>query len=177
LSAFLLIGTIVLGLGAGGLTMLVFRLFGRRAPRWLLPTVAGVVMLGFHILMEQTWFDRIAAQLSGRIEVVETIERRVWWQPWTFVSPQTVRFMAVDTASVEEVGPNVVQVDLWLVDRFQGSNQVSQVYDCDEPRRVDLIGESGFDADSADWRPVAPDDPIRRTACRAADIAPDPAGG
>lgn len=170
MSAFLLIGTIVLGLGAGGLTMLAFRLFGRRAPRWLVPMVAGVVMLGFHITMEQTWFERIRLQLSDRIEVVETIERRVWWQPWTLVSPQTVRFMAIDTASVEAVGDQRVRVELWLVDRFQGSSRVTQVYDCAAPRRVDLVGDETFEPDDADWLRIDPRDPVRRAACRAAGI-------
>ncbi len=180
MSFFLLFGTIVLGLGTAGVVMLGFRATGRPAPRWAPPLAAGLAMMSFYIWMEYAWFQRIANQLSGRVVVVETYSRSVWWQPWSLLRPQVVRFSAIDRESVEPVGEDLARVELWLVDRFTGSAHVGQVYDCDEPRRLDVaeetrFGEQGRPVDG-DWRRIAPDDPHRLTACRLADRAVDLAG-
>ncbi len=176
MSAFLLIGTIVLGFAMAGMVMLGYRLVGRKAPRWLPPAVGGATMLAFHILMEQTWFERVSGQLSDRVEVIETFRRQAWWQPWTLVQPQVVRFIAVDGASVESVAGDRARADVWFVDRFQGSAKVEQLYDCTEPRRADLFAEAGIDAEGAPvgapWVEVAADDPIRQAVCERAGREP-----
>ncbi len=168
MSAFLLIGTIVSGLGSAGVVMLLFRLFGRRAPRWLLPTVAGIVMLTMHIALEQSWFRRLEAQLTDRVVVVETFEQARWWQPWTLIQPQIVRFSAIDRESVEPMDANLVRAELWLVDRRQGSMRVMQLYDCETPRRVDWVDAQEATAlpPAEAWTSVPADDAIRRVACR-----------
>lgn len=149
--------------------MLAFRLVGRRAPRWLLPTVAGLTMLAMHVSLERSWFPRIAAQLSGRIEIVETFERRMWWQPWTLVWPQTVRFSAIDTDSVAPLGDGLVQVEVWLVDRHQGSGRILQIYDCGKPRRADRPEGAPLEPPAAgEWIEVRPDDALRTAVCRLA---------
>jgi len=181
LSLFLLIGTISIGLGSAGLVMLAFRLVGRRAPRWTLPAVAGVVMLTFHVWMEYAWFARISNQLSARITIVETVTRSAWWQPWSLIEPQIVRFTAIDGASVEAVGDELAQVELWLVDRYSGSRRVTQIYDCAAPRRLDVADTTGLDADALRrtdaWRSIAPGDPHRLAACRLADRPVDRGDG
>lgn len=167
MSAFLLIGTIVSGLGSAGVVMLLFRLFGRRAPRWLLPMVAGAVMLTMHISLEQSWFRRLEAQMTDRIVVVETFEQAMWWQPWTLVQPQIVRFSAIDRDSIEPLDANLVRAELWLVDRRHGSTRIMQLYDCEAPRRADWVGpEETTSVPPADaWRSVPDDDAVRRVAC------------
>ncbi len=165
MSAFLLIGTIVSGIAVAAIFHLVLRFLGVTVPRWLLPTVAGATMLVMHVGFETTWFERLRAQLSDRIEVVETFTREAWWQPWSYVLPQIVRFTAIDTASAVVVGEARVQVEVWLVDRFQGSVSVVQVYDCATPRRADL-GAGASAADALDWVRIEADDAVRRAACR-----------
>ncbi len=178
MSIFLLAGTIALGLGTAGIVMLAFRATGRRAPRWMPPAAAGAVMLGFHIWMEYAWFERITLQLSDEIVVVETYSRSAWWQPWSLVQPQIVRFTAIDRRSVEAVGDDLARIELWLVDRYTGSSRVEQIYDCAAPRRLDVSGATRFDARGrpvdGDWRRIAPDEPHRRAACR---LAERPVGG
>ncbi|MFP4125689.1 MAG: hypothetical protein ACLFU0_03480 [Alphaproteobacteria bacterium] len=180
MSFFLLFGTITLGLGTAGVAMLAFRITGRRAPRWAPPLAGGVAMLGFSIWMEYAWFERISNQLSERVVVVETHSRRAWWQPWSLIRPQVVRFSAIDQASVEPVGADLVRVELWLVDRFTGSANVGQLYDCDQPRRLDVAAETRFDDQGrpldGDWRRIAADDPHRLAACRLAGRTLDLAG-
>jgi hypothetical protein len=179
-SLFLLFGMISLGLGTAGVVMLGFRAVGRRAPRWMPPLAAGVAMMSFYIWMEYAWFHRIANQLSGRIVVVETYSRSAWWQPWSLIHPQIVRFSAIDRRSVEAVGDELARVEMWLVDRFTGSAQVSQVYDCAEARRLDVTENTRFDTRGrpvgGDWRRVAADDPHRLAACRLAGRSAEPSG-
>jgi len=172
-SPFLLLGAISLGLGAAGVTMGAFRLIGRRAPRWAAPLAAGVVMFSFYVWMEYTWFPRLANQLSERIVVVETHARSAWWQPWSLLRPQIVRFTAIDGAAAEPVGDGLARVELWLVDRYTGSRRVTQLYDCAAPRRLDLTDATRVDGDGVPedgaWRRIAPDDAHRRVACRLVD--------
>ena len=170
MSVFLLFGAIALGLGTAGVVMLAGRVAGRRAPRWAPPLAGGVAMMSFYVWMEYAWFQRISNQLSERVVVVETYGRSAWWQPWSLVRPQVVRFSAVDRASVEPVGEALVRLELWLVDRYTGSARVEQLYDCDEPRRLDVTTATRFDDEGrpidGDWRRIAPDDPHRLAACR-----------
>ena len=181
MSFFLLFGALALGLGTAGVVMLAFRVTGRRAPRWMAPLAAGLAMMSFYIWMEYAWFQRISNALSGRIVVVETHSRSAWWQPWSLIRPQIVRFSAIDRQSVEPVGSNLVRAEVWLVDRFTGSVQVRQFYDCERPRRLDLDADTRLDDAGrpvdGDWRPIAPDEPHRTTACALADRPVELAGG
>lgn len=169
MSAFLLIGTIVSGVGAAGVLMLVCRLLGQRAPRWLLPVVAGTTMLAMHVSLENSWFRRLEAQLSEQTAVVQTFARQTWWQPWTAIWPQTVRFTAIDRSSAISFDRSLVQVEVWLVDRFQGSSRVVQVYDCARPRRADRFEVAAEPAAQTpapkDWVAIAADDALREAAC------------
>ncbi len=172
MSFFLLFGAIALGLGTAGVAMLAFRVVGRRAPRWVPPLAGGLAMFSFYLWMEYAWFERVTMPLSEEIVIVETFERRAWWQPWSLVVPTTVRFTAIDRRGVVPVGDDLARVELWLVDRYTGSGRVEQVYDCAAPRRLDVASGTAFDARGrpldGDWRPIAPDDPHRLTACRLA---------
>lgn len=180
MSFFLLFGAIALGLGTAGVVMLTFRVTGRRAPRWVPPLAGGLAMMSFYIWMEYAWFQRISNQLSERVVVVETHSRSAWWQPWSLVRPQVVRFSAIDRDSVAPVGEDLVRVEVWLVDRFTGSANISQLYDCDEPRRLDVAAETRFDDRGrpidGDWRRIAVGDPHRLAACRLAGRAVDTGG-
>ncbi|NBB71731.1 MAG: hypothetical protein GVY33_15635 [Alphaproteobacteria bacterium] len=179
MSFFLLFGAIALGLGTAGVAMLAWRVTGRRAPRWAPPLAGGLAMMSFYVWMEYAWFQRVSNQLSERVVVVETHSRSVWWQPWSLLRPQVVRFSAIDRASVEPVGRELVRLELWLVDRYTGSAQVSQIYDCSEPRRLDVAADTRFDDAGrpvdGDWRRVPPAEPHRRVACRLAERPVDDA--
>jgi hypothetical protein len=88
------------------------------------------------------------------------------------VAPTTVRFTAMDRRTAEPVGEDLAGIELWLVDRYTGSARVAQIYDCAEPRRLDVTAETRFDDAGRPiegaWRPIAADDPHRLTACRLA---------
>jgi hypothetical protein len=55
------------------------------------------------------------------------------------------------------------------------------VYDCDEPRRLDVTGDTRFEETgrpvAGDWRRIAPDEPHRLAACRLVDRPVDDARG
>jgi hypothetical protein len=171
-SFFLLFGAIALGLGTAGVAMLAFRVVGRRAPRWVPPLAGGLAMFSFYLWMEYAWFERVTLPLSENVVVVETFERRAWWQPWSLIAPTTVRFTAMDRRTAEPVGEELARVELWLVDRYTGSARVAQIYDCRAPRRLDVGPQTRLDDAgrpvNGEWRRIAADDPHRRTACRLA---------
>lgn len=69
-----LIATFIAGFAAAGVMMLVNRMSGGRLPRWLVPVVAGLAMIGTTIASEYNWFDRTRGTLPNGFEVVTFVE-------------------------------------------------------------------------------------------------------
>ena len=144
---FNLVSTFVTGIAAAGTVMLVFRLFGRRSPRWLLPAVAGAAMFGFHLWNDYSWFDRTATALPDHVVVAERYDYRSVLQPWTLLMPRTNRFTALDRTSIRrhDAAPDYVMADVILVMRRQSTAKVTQIYDCSGIRRTDVSASLAVD--------------------------------
>lgn len=170
---FTLLGTITLGVAAAGTAMILFRLIGRKAPRWTLPVVAGAAMLGFQIWTDYSWFGRTAEALPPHMSVAGAYGRSSAFQPWTLLVTPVDRFAVVDTSTIRrnERVPGVRMVQIHLVGRYMPTVSVSQLYDCDMPRRADLAAVPTFDADGrvtdAQWVALEADDPMRNVVCAA----------
>ncbi|MDX1744187.1 MAG: hypothetical protein R3186_11440, partial [Ruegeria sp.] len=95
-----LIGTIFAGFAFAGVAMLVNKLTGGRLPRWSAPVAAGLGMIGVTIASEYSWYDRTFDPLSDQLVIVEKIESRALYRPWTYALPFVIRFSAIDPASV-----------------------------------------------------------------------------
>lgn len=163
-----LIATFVAGLGAAGIALLLGRLSRGRLPRWSAPVAAGAAMIGVAIWSEMTWASRTAGGMPAGFEVAETVSHTAWWRPWTYVWPQTVRLMAIDTGSVRtnEAAPDTRLVDLYLFARWQPVNRVPQLLRCSEPARADVTDAALAEPLGADWRPLAEDSDLIRLACK-----------
>lgn len=167
-----LIATIIAGIAAAGVVMLVNMVTGRRLPRWLMPVAAGAGMLAMTISSEYSWFSRTSATLPEGLEIAQTVESRALYRPWTYVTPFVERFVAVDRASVltHPDQPGRRLADAFFFGRWAPVRQMSLVADCAEGRRALLPPGAAFDTtgevDGLSWvRPTA-DDPLLTAICK-----------
>ena len=172
---FELIGTLVAGVGAAGVVMLLGRLTGGRLPRWSMPVGAGLAMLSMAIWNEYTWFDRTRATLPDGVQVTATVQSRAAYRPWTYVVPFVHRFAAVDMATMRrhDAAPDMRLVTTVLMSRWGQPVQVPVVYDCAAARRAggDIPFQLGDDGAiiAANWQALPVDDPALRLVCDGGD--------
>lgn len=166
-----LIATFVIGLGAAGVIMLARRVVGDFLPRWFIPAGAGLAMISFTLWSEYTWYGRTTATLPDDLVIAWANETTAPYKPWTYITPQINRFVAVDTASIQtnDALPGQRMVDLFLMGRWAPGRQVRVIVDCNENRRADLLEDIKMDANGAvedsAWVPLDPEDPVLRTTC------------
>lgn len=166
-----LIATVCAGLGAAGIALLLRKLSANKAPRWLIPVFAGAAMLGFQIHSEYTWFDHHRSRLPAGVMVVKTIEQTAIWRPWSYLYPQTLRFIAADiaNASANQQDPALKLVDLYFFERRAAARRVPQVVTCTHQAQADFTAELALPSAnttlSKDWRPLAANDPLLLALC------------
>ncbi len=165
------IATIALGLGIAGLVMALNLLLGRRLPRWIVPAAAGLGMILFLVYLEYSWADRAADQLPEGVVVTSKSSQSMWYRPWTYVSPLSLRMIAVDTrrTRTHPDRPELVMTTVVLFERWMPTREIPAVFDCRNRRRADLhagveIGEDGS-LPGADWYRLEADDRSLQTAC------------
>ena len=170
---FNLLGTVVIGIGAAGTVLIVFRVFGRRGPRWLIPAAAGASMFGYQIWDGYTWHQRTADALPDDIRVVKTYSQRSAFSPWTLIVPRVNRFVAVDLASIgrNELAPDFALATIYLIARYQPAASGMQIFDCVTARRADLgptieFGDNGL-PENAVWSAVDAKDLLLTAVCDA----------
>ncbi len=170
-----LLSMAAIGIFAACLVFIIKHLLRRRgksAPRWAMPAVIGLTMIGYSVWNEYTWFDRITSALPPTVEIVGKGQRSAFWAPWTYLQPVTVRFIALDTrARIQSTErPGLVLSELLLVERWQPTRSVPMAFDCHHGRQATLAGGARIDADGtlegAQWQAVAADSPALRVACR-----------
>ncbi len=168
---FHLVSTFAAGVCAAGFVMLLYRATSRKAPKFLLPMVAGLAMIGFNVWSEYTWHSRTASALPDHIKVVERYPYESSWQPWTLLFPRIDRLLAVDVSRTRrnEKLPNFVLAEILLVHRFDPTAVALQMFDCKTARRTDVVESKGFGEDGmpvgADWMPVERESALFRTLC------------
>lgn len=168
-----LIATIVAGVAAAGVVMLLGKLLRGRLPKWLMPVAAGAAMIAMAIYNEYGWYPRTLATLPEGLEVVETVESRSWYRPWTYLRPFVVRFVAVDRATLRthEAQPDYRLADVYLFGRWAPIHRLPVLGDCAGWRRAALTDGITFEADGdvtgADWADVVEDDAIVTALCGA----------
>jgi hypothetical protein len=144
-----LIAVIFAGIAAAGVVMLLGLITGGRLPKWLAPVAAGVAMLGVTVSNEYTWFGRTSAQLPGGVVVIETVEERTFYRPWTYVVPYVRRFVALDEASLRR-NPQVQDqrmADLYLFGRWAAVHRMPVLVDCAAGRLAQLADGASFGVD------------------------------
>ncbi|WP_428646012.1 hypothetical protein [Roseibium sp.] len=168
-----LIATLVAGVAAAGLVMLVNRIAGGRLPRWFAPVAAGAVMIATTIFNEYDWYARTSGALPETLVVAQTVEGRAIYRPWTYLWPIVERFAAVDMASARQHPgqPGLKLVDVYFFGRWSPASDVSVLADCPGLRRAVLAEGVSFESDGqikgVEWVKVADGDPLVGTICGA----------
>ncbi|MHB0776266.1 hypothetical protein [Halomonas sp. WWR20] len=142
-----LIAAVFAGLGAAGIGLILRQLSGKRLPRWIIPALGGLGVLGYQIHYEYTWFEYKQAQLPESAQVVSTEAHQMFWRPWTYVFPLTTAFSVIDHSHLvtqDAGGDRLAEFILYRFER-QHTDQVShQAYllNCTMQEMVPLAGES-----------------------------------
>ena len=168
-----LIATVVAGLGAAGIALLLRKISRNSAPRWLIPAFAGAAMLGFQIHSEYSWFEHQRSRLPEGVIVVKTVEQTAVWRPWSYLYPQTLRFIAADVAnaSVNQQNPQLKLVDLYFFERRASARRVPQVVHCQQQAQADFSATLQIpppnSAVGEQWRKLAGDDALLIALCHS----------
>lgn len=166
-----LIATIFAGIACAGIVMLVNKLAGGRLPKWLAPVAAGLGMIGVTISSEYSWYDRTSETLPEGMEIIQEVESRAFYRPWTYAVPFVERFAAIDTASVRnnDQVPDQRLVDLYFFGRWSPVSKLPVAVDCARNLRANLADGAEFGTDgqllNADWITGTTDDPIIEATC------------
>lgn len=168
-----LIATLVAGIAAAGFVMLLNRLLGGLLPRWLAPVAAGAAMIATTVYNEYTWYERTRDALPDDMIVVQTVNSRAPYRPWTYAVPFVDRFAAADTATMRRhpAQPDMRLADVYFFGRWAAANVVPVLADCKHRKRAALTNGISFETDGrvegVDWIEVTADDPLVATICGA----------
>lgn len=166
-----LIATIFAGVGGAGIALLIRKLSKQLAPKWLVPVFAGMAMLGFQIQGEYEWYDHQTSLLPNGVVVVKAVQEEAPWRPWSYIFPQTMRFIAADVANsaTNKIDPSLVLVDLYFFERRSLAKRVPQIVDCVNEARADFtksFSTSSAPTDSSTtWYPLDSDDTLLTVLC------------
>ena len=167
-----LLATVIAGVGAAGIALLLRKFSRQRLPKYWVPVFAGLGMLSFQIHGEYNWFRHQSNLLPEGVLVVRSIESSSWWRPWSYLKPHTFQFVAMDSnnASTHEYNPDLKLVDLYFFEHRQPARRIKQVIHCALQKRVlysDTLGlpKSGEPVDS-NWQPLATDDQLLLQLCK-----------
>ncbi|SFJ16642.1 hypothetical protein [Albimonas pacifica] len=173
-----LIATIVAGVGAAGVVLLLGRLMGGRLPRWGAPVAAGLAMLAATIWSEYDWEARTVAGLPEGMTVIETVEETALHRPWTYLAPLTTRLAALDVAGIQTnpEAPGVKLAEVWFFGRWRPVDRAAVMIRCAPAAQARVSDAALADVSAAEWRPMPADDPLVAAACAEAPAAPGPQG-
>lgn len=168
-----LIATVIAGLGGAGIALILRKVTVNKAPMWLIPAFAGASMLGFQIHSEYSWFNHQSGRLPAGVVVIKTVEQTAAWRPWSYLYPQTLRFIAADVAnaSVNQINPQLRLVDLYFFERRASARRVPQVVHCQQQAQTDFSAQLQIPAVDAsvgsDWKKLSSDDPLLIAVCHS----------
>ena len=172
------IATIAAGFGLAGVALIIThlsKLAGKKAPKWLIPLFAAIGIFGFQVQQEYYWFEQQVTKLPKGVTVVNKVEESTWFRPWTYVKPQTLRFIAADggNARANEDNKDFYLVNLYLFEKRRNVQKVQQVINCANPARADYALEEKGSKLTIDehvkqttaWRPLSKEDPLYINVC------------
>ncbi|WP_288350430.1 hypothetical protein [uncultured Thalassospira sp.] len=165
--------TVVVGFAAAGVVMLLFRLWGRKAPKYVIPFVAAVAMFSYMIWDEYSWFERYDARLPDTITVIQTFTDENPFAPWTLISAPINRFTAIDRDKLvtNPGNPDQKRVTTLLLKKGAETLALTHLVDCASGKRGYItadnnLDENGFPTDMTEWFDMDADDPLRAAVCR-----------
>jgi hypothetical protein len=141
-------------------------------PRWAVPAVAGLGLIGTAVWMEYSWFSRVSAALPDGFVVANPEETTSPLRPWTYAVPLVSRFTALDGTKVARHPDRdeLIIAPVFGFARWQNPQSALMVFDCAGSRRVPVTEDMTIDADGrltgADWLVLDTADGLQAAACR-----------
>ena len=125
------VATLSAGIGAAGIMMMI-RLFIKKLPKWLVPAAAGLGMIGFQVYSEYTWFSHTRSLLPESAVVVAEVPENAFYKPWSYIKPQVLKFVAIDTAKTAPVGESgqVLQTNRYFFERRMSAQSWPILINC-----------------------------------------------
>ena len=130
-------------------------------------------MLGFQIQSEYTWYQHTASRLPAGVVVIKKIEQQTALRPWSYLYPQTLRFIAADVnnASQNQLNNQIMLVDLYLFQRRATARRVPVVLHCQQHARTEFSQQMDIPAVDAplsnNWQKLSADDPLLTAVCNS----------
>lgn len=130
---------------AAGVTLLGFRLAGRKAPKAVLLLAAGLGMLGYTQWERYTWASRTVARLPPGISAITAIPYDGVLEFWARALPRTDALVVVDANATQRNPefPNVLMTRTLLLERHADALEMRQLVDCALRRRAPVVSASG----------------------------------
>lgn len=155
---FEIVTVVSVAFATAGVTMLVFRVVGRKAPKTLVIGLAAVAMIVYTAWNRHGWADRTEAALPDTIRVVQRVPYSSWIEPWTLARPRTGALVAIDDSETlrNPAHPGIAIVTLLNIEPHADTLILRQIVDCNEKRRAVLnqmpdFGAGDLPAD-IDWQ-------------------------
>lgn len=162
------VATIVCGLGAAGIALVLRSLSRQRLPKWIIPACAGAGMLAYLIHGEYTWYDFKKAQLPPEAVVVNTESQAVFWRPWSFAFSYVTAFSTVDINSIRRSvdNDNIVLFTLYRFEQKLTDSVAHRVHliNCGKRELVPLASDGRPSLNNMKLLPA--DDRLLITVCR-----------
>lgn len=166
-----LLGSLVVA-AVFGLMAWAFRRWVPSSPKWLIPVVAGVGLIGTTIHLEYDWFKRVSAELPEGFVVVNAEATSNPMRPWTYLAPITTSFTALETAKLARhpTQATMVIAPVYGFARWQNPQSALMVFDCAGNRRTPVtegmeINEAG-QLTGGEWVAAEDKDELQEAACR-----------
>ena len=176
------IATITAGFGMAGIALIVrhlSKLGGKLTPKWLLPVFASAGMLGFQIHQEYHWHEQQIKQAPIELQVIKTVQDTSWYKPWSYLRPQTVRFMAISEPKAIHIShstyndtnqttDSIKRIDLYLFERRISTKVVPQWINCETLAHADALNPKADDnnvSSNLSWQPLTQDDVLIQAVC------------
>lgn len=168
-----LIATLVAGVGAAGIILLLRKFTGNLIAKWAIPSFAALAMLSFQVYSEYTWFSHQQNLLPAGVVVLHQQQKTAFWRPWSYLYPQTLGFVAADIANAEtnQFNSNVQRVNLYFIQRHTAVQTSSQVVHCGYNAKAKnsesvIIPKTGAALDSQ-WLALNKHDPLLQALCHS----------
>ncbi|WP_135076538.1 hypothetical protein [Terasakiella sp. SH-1] len=103
-------------------------------PKFILPMLAGVTLLGFNAYMRYTWGDRTAEAFPPEVVVLKEYRHSNLFEPWTFLWPRVSHLIAADTTQTRTNAnyPDVIMGSTVMMQEHQDTTEMSVLVNCKE---------------------------------------------
>jgi len=166
-----LIGSLIVA-AVLGLMAWAFRRWVPAAPKFLVPVVAGIGLIGTTVWLEYDWFKRVSAELPPGFVVVNAQAASNPMRPWTYLAPITTRFTALDGTKLARHPDQATMriAPVFGFARWQNPQNSLMVFDCALNRRTPVVAGMQIDAagvlTGAEWIILKKRDELQDAACR-----------